>query len=115
MAHRFRDHTPPETLEAKIIFDADKLDVIGAIGVVRTVAFDVVVGQPIYTEPSDRFLETGEKEPGEQHSSMHEYIFKLGKIKDQLHTSLGRQIAAGRHRFMKSFFERLGAEMQGKK
>ena len=66
----------PQTLEAKILFDADKLDVIGAVGVARTIAFDVVVNQPIYTEPSERFLATGEKEPGEPHSSYHEYLFK---------------------------------------
>ena len=115
LAHRFRDDTRPQTLEAQVIFDADKLDVIGAIGVVRTVAFDVVVGQPVYAQPSDLFLETGEKEPGEPHSSVHEYLFKLSKIKDQLHTETARQIAEERHRFMHAFFERLDAEMQGKK
>lgn len=115
LAHRFRDGTPPETLEARIIFDADKLDVIGAIGVVRTVAYDVVVGQPIYAQPSDRFRETGEKEPGEPHSSVHEYLFKLSKVKDLLHTPSARAIAEERHDFMRAFFERLDAEMQGEK
>lgn len=115
LAHRFRDDTRPETLEARIIFDADKLDVIGAIGVVRTVAFDVVVGQPVYARPSDLFLETGQKEPGEPHSSVHEYLFKLSKIKDQLHTPAARHIADQRHQFMQAFFERLDAEMQGEK
>lgn len=113
-AHRFRDNSePPHTLEAKILFDADKLDVIGAIGVVRTVAFDVVIGQPVYFEPSQRFLSTGEKEPGEPHSSYHEYLFKLSRIKDRLFTPAARSLAEGRHQFMAEFFTRLAAEDRG--
>jgi uncharacterized protein len=115
-AHRFRDnHESPRTLEAKILFDADKLDVIGAIGIARTIAFDVVVNQPIYAQPSQRFLETGEREPGEPHSSYHEYLFKLRKIKDLLYTSTAQALAAERHRFMAEYFERLGAEQRGEK
>lgn len=114
-AHRFRDKSEqPQTLEAKVLYDSDKLDVIGAIGVARTIAFDVVVGQPIYAEPSEQFLSTGEKEPGEVHSSYHEYLFKLKKIKDNLHTQTARDMAQGRHRFLEEFFERLPAEIQGK-
>ncbi len=115
-AHRFRDNTEtPNSLEAKILFDADKLDVIGAVGVARTIAFDVVVNQPIYTEPSERFLATGEKEPGEPHSSYHEYIFKLSRIKDRLFTKTAQDLAKERHRFMDEYFERLGAEERGEK
>jgi uncharacterized protein len=113
-AHRFRDNTEsPQTLEAKVLFDADKLDVIGAIGVARTIAFDVVVKQPIYVDPSPRFIKTGEKEPGEPHSSYHEYLFKLSKIKDRLYTSTAKALAEERHQFMAEFFERLGAEERG--
>jgi uncharacterized protein len=113
-AHRFRaDEEPPKTLEAKIVFDADKLDVIGAIGVVRTLAYTVTVGQPIYIQPSDHFLQTGEKEPGEAHSSYHEYLFKLKKVRDMLHTPTARRLAEGRHAFLGQFFEQLGAELRG--
>jgi len=113
-AHRFRDNSePPQSLEAKILFDADKLDVIGAIGIVRTVAFDIVVGQPVYSEPSQLFLSTGEKEPGEPHSSYHEYLFKLSHIKDRLFTATARAIAEERHQFMAEFFTRLAAEERG--
>ena len=103
----------PRTIEAKVLFDADKLDVLGAIGVVRTVAYDVVVGAPVYVEPSEHFRLTGEEEPGEAHSSYHEYLFKLSKIKDMLYTPLACQIAEERHRYMEEFFIRLGAEMLG--
>ncbi len=77
-AHRFRDHSePPQTLEAQILFDADKLDVIGAIGAVRTIIYAVLDGKPVYSEPSDQFRLTGKEEPGELHSSYHEYVFKI--------------------------------------
>jgi uncharacterized protein len=115
-AHRFRDNTEePQSIEAKILFDADKLDVIGAVGVARTIAFDVVVNQPIYVEPSERFMITGEKEPGEPHSSYHEYLFKLSKIRDRLFTRTAQVLAEERHRFMDEYFERLGAEERGEK
>jgi uncharacterized protein len=113
-SHRFRHNSePPETLEAKVLFDADKLDVIGAVGVVRTIAFDVVVDQPIFSEPSQQFLETGIKQLGEPHSSYHEFLFKLIKIKDLLHTPSAREIAEERHQFMVDFFNRLAAEERG--
>lgn len=113
-AHRFRDGSePPRTLEAKILFDADKLDVLGAIGIVRVVAYAVVAGQPVYAEPSARFLATGEKEPGEAHSAYHEYLFKLSKIKDRLYTSTARALAEERHRFLADFYSRLAAEERG--
>jgi uncharacterized protein len=113
-AHRFRDDTePPQTLEARVLFDADKLDVLGAVGVARTIAFDVVVGQPIYAEPSPQFISTGVEQPGEPHSSYHEYLFKLSKIKDRLHTPTARTIGEARHRFLAEFFTRLAAEFKG--
>ena len=88
---------------------------LGATGVVRTFAYDVVTRQPVYEEPSERFMRTGEKEPGEGHSSYHEFIFKLRKIKDLLHTRTARAIAQARHDFLVDFFTQLQAEMRGEK
>lgn len=113
-AHRFRDDRErPETLEAQILFDADKLDAIGAIGVARAIAYAARVGQPAFSQPSDHFLKTGEKEPGEGHSSYHEFIFKLQKLKDRMYTPGGRALAEERNRFMSDFYQRLQAELQG--
>ena len=110
-AHRFRDVLEqPQTLEAQVLFDADKLDAIGAIGVARAVAYAARAGQPFYSPPSARFLESGRKENGEPHSAYHEYLFKLRKLKDRLHTPTARALAQERHRRMADFFEQLALE-----
>jgi uncharacterized protein len=115
-AHRFRDQSePPQTLEAKVLFDADKLDVVGAIGAVRTIIYAVLDGKPVYSQPSDHFRQTGQEEPGEQHSSYHEFIFKLSKIKDRLFTPTARSLAEARHAYLVGFYEELRAEMNGEK
>ncbi len=114
-AHRFRgDGELPQTPEARVIFDADKLDVLGAIGVVRVVAYATINKQPVYAQPSQQFLETGKQEHREPHSAYHEYLFKLRKIKDRLHTQAARDIAEERDRYLADFFTRLGSELAGK-
>ena len=114
-AHRFRDdREPPATPEARVLFDADKLDVLGAVGACRTVAYSALDGQPFFALPSQRFLQTGEKEPGEPHSSYHEFLFKLSKIKARLFTPTARALAEERHSYLQQFFERLQAEWDGK-
>ena len=113
-AHRFRDETErPETLEARVLFDADKLDAIGAVGAARAIAYAAQAGQPFYGRVSDTFIERGERQPGEPHSAYHEFIFKLCAIKERMQTASGRQMAEARHRFMETFFERLGEEIEG--
>lgn len=113
-AHRFRDNgETPSTIEAKVLFDADKLDAIGAIGVARAVAYAARANQPVYAVPSDQFASTGEKESGEAHSAFHENIIKLSKIKDRMYTDSGKSLAEERHRFMMAYFERLTAEVSG--
>ena len=115
-AHRFRHNGErPESLEAQCLFDADKLDVLGAVGAARTIAYAVLAGQPVLSEPSQQFLDTGLKEPGEPHSSYHEYLFKLRKVKDQLFTTTGKEIAKDRHAFLEEFYTRLLAEYKGER
>jgi uncharacterized protein len=114
--HRFRsDGERPETIEARILFDADKLDVLGAIGVARTVVYAALNGQPFYAQPSARFIESGVKEPGEPHSSYHEYLFKLRKIKDMLFTTTARSLASERDAYLKGYFQQLAAELSGER
>ena len=113
-AHRFRDdREPPATIEAKVLFDADKLDVLGAIGVARVIGYAVQAGQPIYAQPSVQFLATGTDQAGEPHSAYHEHLFKLSKVKDRLFTASAQKIAADRHAYLDAYFKRLIAEMDG--
>lgn len=114
-AHRYRGDEKPETIEAKVMFDADKLDVIGAFGVARTLGYDVIMKWPFFAEPSEAFKETGKQEPDETYSSYHEYLFKLGKVKDRLQTETGKKLAADRQEFLVEFFEQLAAEARGQK
>lgn len=115
LTHRFRAGSEPESLEAKVVFDADKLDAIGAIGAARALAYAVLHGQPLYADPSPRFQEEFEIEPGEPYTAYHEFLFKLSRIRERLQTESGKAVAEERHAFMAEFFSRLGAEVRGEK
>jgi uncharacterized protein len=113
-AHRFRHNgEEPATIEAKVLFDADKLDVIGAIGAARTLGYALKAGTPFFSEPSPKFMQTGEKEPGELHSAYHEYLFKLRKISSMLYTKAGHHLAVERQSFLNQYFDELAAEYRG--
>ncbi len=113
-AHRFRSgEEKPESIEAKVLFDSDKLDVIGAVGVVRALSYAFQVRQPAFSEPSESFRKKRIKEAGENHSAYHEYLFKLHKISSILFTDTARQIAKHRQQFLNIYFEELAAEIRG--
>ena len=113
-AHRFRDNSePPATLEAKILFDADKLDVLGAIGAARVIAYATLDGKPFYYPPSEKFLKSGQEEPGEPHSAYHEHLFKLRHVSQRMFTLSAKALASERLAYLELFFERLIAEWQG--
>jgi uncharacterized protein len=112
-SHRYRSIEEPETLEAKILFDADKLDVVGAFGVARTVGYAVQAGQPIYSPPSQAFLDTGQVVEGEPHSAYHEFWFKLRHVPEAMKTKPGRRLAEKRARIMRAFFDELAVEASG--
>lgn len=115
-SHRYRaQDEPPQTIEAMCLFDADKLDVLGAIGAARATAFSAQADLPFYREPSQRFLESGEHEPGELHSAYHEYLFKLRFVHERLLTKAGRAIAQQRDAFLRQYFEQLQAECRGER
>jgi uncharacterized protein len=112
-AHRFRGKEKPSSLEARILFDADKLDVIGAFGTARTIGYAVQAGQPVFAEPSDAFTATGRTAPAEPHSAYHEYLFKLRHVKKRLYTEPALKIADRRDKLLHRFFEQLVAEARG--
>lgn len=110
-AHRFRKpEEQPESLEARVLFDADKLDAIGAIGAARAIGYALQHGQPFFTSPSEQFLSTGVPLEDEPHSAYHEYRFKLSKLKDRMYTPTAIKLAEDRHHLMSEFFEALALE-----
>ena len=115
-AHRYRDdREPPASIEAKCLFDADKLDVLGAIGAVRAVVYAALAGTPFYAEPSQQFLQTWKEEPGELHSAYHEYLFKLRNVEKRLFTNTARELARERSHYLDEFFNQLIAETNGER
>ncbi len=108
--HSFRKDNFPKTKEARILYDADKLDSIGAIGILRSASFGGSVGARIHNpeiKPSFKTCYT------KQDSAYHEYVIKLSKIKNKMLTKEGKKIAEQRHDYMKNFFNRANKELKG--
>jgi uncharacterized protein len=113
-AHRFRNDAPPQTVEAKVLYDADKLDAIGAIGVGRAFAYAGRTGQRLWSEVPPDARATPLVDPA-SHSPSIEFAVKLSRLAGALHTTTARAIARERHAFMVAFFARLDDEIRGKK
>ncbi len=117
--HRFRGDNPPKSREAMILYDADKLDAIGAIGVCRAYAYCGENGQRLYSSFTPGQMEIpADEEPEkftdhERHTPIHEFRQKLSRIKTRLFTESARRIAEKRHLYMLKFFNRLYEEVQG--
>jgi len=114
VGHRFRNDRRPETLEAQVLYDADKLDAIGAIGVGRAFAYAGYTGQRLWT-PVPEGATAARLRDFSTHSPVIEFVVKLSRLADSLHTGTARSIARERHAFMAAFFERLEAEVRGEK
>ncbi|WP_446007985.1 HD domain-containing protein [Candidatus Electrothrix sp.] len=109
-AHRFRSSISPKTREAKILFDADKLDSIGAIGIGRAFLFAGQIGARLHNAELDpAHTETYSTED----TAYREFQVKMSKVREQMLTPLGRQIAERRHAFMETFFSELHREIYG--
>jgi len=92
--HRFTTAAEPESLEAQILSDADKLDALGAVGIART------------------FMRAGEHGTTMQDGIDHFYE-KLLKLPDRMYTKTARQIAGERHAFLLRFLALLEDEIRG--
>lgn len=113
-AHRFRAAPEPATLEAQVLFDADKLDAIGAIGIARAFAYGGAHRQRLWAPLDAVDLARWEANGDEAaHTPVHEFVVKLSRIQERLYTAEGRAIARERHRYMEAFYRRLDAEVQG--
>ncbi|MDD8025023.1 MAG: HD domain-containing protein [Acidobacteriota bacterium] len=108
--HRYRKAVRPETIEARVLFDADKLDSIGAVGIGRAFLFAGEVGARLH----DPAIEVAKTEPyTREDTAYREFLIKLRRVKDRMTTAEGRRLARGRHAFMTDYFRRLNKEATG--
>ncbi len=108
--HRYRGTEKPQSLEAKILFDADKLDSIGAIGIGRAFLFAGQIGACLHNQELDP---EQTESYSQQDTAYREFQIKMKRVQGRMLTPMGTEIAAKRHRFMEIFFERLNNEIYG--
>ncbi len=108
--HRFRSDNQPETLEAKILFDADKLDVAGALGIARSLIYRGKVEEPLYAVNAENEIYEG-YDPQEPASFLKEYHFKLLPLYDKFYTEEAYEIAKARKEITMKFYDELMAEI----
>ena len=121
--HRFRSEREPVSIEAKILYDADKVDSMGAIGVARFYMIAGELREQLYSfVPVDQYTAeniVGGKANGRikelsKHSPNLEFE-KMKHIPQKLHTAKAREIAGERVKYMAEFFDRLRGEIVGEK
>lgn len=109
--HRFRSENPPQSIEAKILFDADKIDVSGAMGMVRSLMYKGAVAEPLYTLNTDGTVNDGSDT--DEPSFFREYHFKLKNIYGKFFTKRGQEVALGRQKAAEDFYNALLFEVKG--
>jgi len=108
VAHSFSAGIEPETLEAKTVQDADRLDALGAIGIARCFMVGGDLDRPLYN-PEDPFCET--RNPDDSVWTIDHFYKKLFLLPELLHTESAKKEAETRIRFMKSFLKQLKHEI----
>lgn len=98
------ENLPLSTIEAKIVRDADRLDAIGAVGIIRTIEYGTARHRPFYNPEN----------PGDTGTTLNHFYEKLLRLKDLMHTPTARAMAEERHRFLerflKQFYDETGAD-----
>ena len=109
--HRYRGSAAgtPRTLEEKIVFDADKLDSVGAVGVARALHFSGRIGSKLHNSREEALASEAY---GAGDSAYREYLVKLRYIPSRMLTAPGKKLARERAEFTASFFERLEQECE---
>jgi len=108
-AHSYSAGIAPDTIEAKIVQDADRLDALGAIGIARCIAVGAALGRPLY-HPDDPFCVV--REPDDSGASVDHFYTKLLKLVDTMRTVAGRREALRRNEFMRRYLEQLRTEVE---
>jgi len=110
--HRFSKNIKPSNLESAILQDADRLDALGAIGIMRCISYGVFSGIRIY-DPRDIFAKN--REVDDKKFMIDHFYQKLFKLPSFMSTESGKKAAENRVLFMKDFIEQLNYEVWGKK
>ncbi len=104
--HRFRSNNEPKTIEAKILFDADKLDVIGPIGIARTLMYNGEHNQPLYYLDSNGKIDYNLNKEAKD-SFFKEYNYKLVKMYKIFYTKEGKRLSKKNKRISTKFYKQL--------
>jgi uncharacterized protein len=108
IAHSFSANIPAETIEAKVVQDADRLDGLGAIGVARCFSVSALLGVPYYCE-GDALAER--RAPDDRLYTVDHFFVKLFRVAESLQTAAARTEGQRRVLFMKSFLTQLQSEI----
>jgi uncharacterized protein len=117
--HRMTGGIIPQTLEGRILYDADKLDCLGAIGIGRLYCITGRYNQKVYSpipddivEPFDpQMIRNLRRRP--DYSPSIEFQLLFGNLPDRMTTKTGRELAHERYIYMQEFFTRLRREVEG--
>lgn len=109
-AHSFSANIAPQTLEAKVVQDADRLDGIGAIGIARCFSCAGSMGRPFYN-PVDPFCAS--REPDDARFTLDHFYRKLFTTAASMRTEAGKREGERRAEVMREFLRELGEEMAG--
>jgi len=117
--HRMTGGKIPQTLEGRILYDADKLDCLGAIGIGRLYCITGRYNQKVYApipddvvEPIDpQMIRNLRRRP--DYSPYIEFQILFGNLPDRMTTKTGRELAHERFAYMQEFFTRLRQEVEG--
>ncbi|MBP6806589.1 MAG: HD domain-containing protein, partial [Chloroflexi bacterium] len=107
-AHSFSAGIAPQTIEAKVVQDADRLDALGAVGMARTFMVGGALQRPLY-HPSDPFCAA--RPADDAISTLDHFYTKLFKLAGTMQTAAGRQEAQRRTAFMQAFLTQLAGEI----
>ncbi len=110
----FSKGVTPDTIEGKIVQDADRLDAIGAIGIARTFAYGGTRKRDIHIPKEDYSDDmTDEEKERYNTTTIHHFYEKLFLLKDLMNTEKAKQVAEDRHRFMELYINEFYDEWNG--